>query len=77
MIDMNIQTRGMGSRLNNIRSMRCMPIELNNIRSMRCMSIEKEMYVFFVRRTLNIKALRAICEEDDDFFIDRNALRAS
>ena len=49
---------------------------LNDIRRRRCISIEKGMYDFFVRRTLSVKALRAICCGACCVFIDINALRA-
>jgi len=51
--------------------------KLNKIRRRRCISIEKEMRgVLFVRRTLSVKALRAMCLGGSGFFIDMNALRA-
>jgi len=49
---------------------------LNNIRRRRCISIEKEMNDFFVRRTLSVKALRAMCLGVCCGFIGMNALQA-
>ena len=50
---------------------------LNDIRRRRCISIEKEMNVFFVRRTLSVKALRAMYLGVCCVFIDMNALQAN
>jgi len=49
---------------------------LNDICRRRCISIEKEMNDFFVRRTLGVKALRAMCLGVCCVFIDMNALWA-
>jgi len=50
---------------------------LNDIHRRRCISIEKEMNGFFVRRTLNVKALRAMCLGVCGVFIDMDALQAN
>jgi len=50
---------------------------LNDIRRRRCISIEKEKNNFFVRRTLIVKALRAMCLGVCGVFIDIDALQAN